>query len=169
MRHRKKSKKFSRSRSQRKTLIKSLLRAVIINERIITTTAKAKYLRSAVDRLITLGKKEGLAQRRRAYRILQDHRLVKKLFGVIVPRFKDVQGGYSRTLRLYRRKGDAAQLALVELTRSTVKEKAKVSGAKEQKPAITSDIVKQPEVKEKKSAKGFLPGVKKVFKKKKGT
>jgi large subunit ribosomal protein L17 len=61
MRHRKKSEKLSRSRSQRKALVKSLLRAVVINERIVTTTSKAKYLRGRTDELITLAKKETLS------------------------------------------------------------------------------------------------------------
>jgi len=116
MRHRRKSEKFSRPRAQRKALIKALIRAVVISERIVTTTAKAKYLKAKVDRMITLGKKGGLAHRRLAYRTLGSHKLVNKLFEDIAPRFTDIQGGYTRTLRLGRRKGDAAFISLLELT-----------------------------------------------------
>jgi len=77
MRHRKKSERFSRSQSQRKALIKSLLRAVIINERITTTTSRAKYLKGEVDGLITWAKKGTLAGKRLAYSVLGDHKLVK--------------------------------------------------------------------------------------------
>jgi len=106
MRHRKKSERFSRSQSQRKALIKSLLRAVIINERITTTTSRAKYLKGEVDGLITWAKKGTLAGKRLAYSVLGDHKLVKKLFDEIGPRFSKVSGGYTRTLSVATRKGD---------------------------------------------------------------
>ena len=85
MRHRRKSEKFSRSRAQRKALVKSLLQAVIVNERIVTTTSRAKYLRAEVDKLITWGKRGTLADKRLAYDVLGNHRMVTKLFNSILP------------------------------------------------------------------------------------
>src|SRR3989338_8523555 len=106
MRHRKKSEKFSRSRGQRRALVKSLLRAIIINERIITTTSRAKYLRAEVDNLITKAKSGNLASRRLVYQKLGDHSLVKRLFETIAPRFKALTSGYTRIAQLIQRKGD---------------------------------------------------------------
>ncbi|MDD4955805.1 MAG: 50S ribosomal protein L17, partial [Candidatus Omnitrophica bacterium] len=95
MRHRKKSQKFSRPRAQRKALKKSLLRSLLIYERIKTSEAKAKELSSWVDRLISMAKEPTLHHKRLAYELLCDHMLVKKLFDNIAPRFKEIKGGYS--------------------------------------------------------------------------
>lgn len=168
MRHRKKSERFSRSRAQRKALVKSLARALIINERITTTTSRAKYLRGVVDRLITLAKKGSLSGRRLAYRTLEDHKLVKRLFDDIGPRFKDISGGYTRVLRLNNRKGDGASLSLIELTRIVRKEKTYKKKVKETefKETFKEDgREKVPPKKEAKSKKGFVSGVRKIFKK----
>jgi large subunit ribosomal protein L17 len=155
MRHRKKSKKFSRSRAQRKALMKSLLRSIITYERIVTTESKAKGIRKWVDRLITWAKEDTLHHRRLCYRWLEDHKLVKRLFEEIAPRFKDVNGGYIRIIDLGNRRGDGAKLSILELTRTEKKEK--VSKKKEEK--------KKREPKEEK--KSFVSGVKKIFKKEK--
>jgi len=168
MRHRKKSEKFSRSRAQRKALVKSLLRAVLINERITTTTSRAKYLKGEVDRIITLAKKGTLSGKRLAFQRLGDHKLVKRLFDEIAPRFKDISGGYTRTLRLLNRKGDGAPLSLIELTRIVKidkphKKKIKETETKEILKA--EDQRKVPPKKEAKSKKGFASGVRKIFKK----
>lgn len=163
MRHRKKSERFSRSRAQRKALIKSLLRAVLINERITTTTSRAKYLKGEVDKLITWAKKGTLSARRLAYRVLGDHKLVKRLFNEIGPRFKDISGGYTRCLRVNNRKGDGASLSLIELTRiikidKLHKKKAKEAPDEEGKEKISPK-------KEIKPKEGFVSGVRKIFKK----
>ena len=163
MRHRKKSEKFSRPRAQRKALIKALIRAVLISERIVTTTPKVKYIKAKVDRIITLGKKGGLARRRLAYRTLGSHTLVNKLFDDIAHRFSGIQGGYTRTLRLGQRKGDGASTSLVELTvaakdiaiakpsgkeKKSLKAKAKVSAHKKEK--VSADNKKKLPAKKKK-------------------
>jgi len=164
MRHRKKSEKFSRSRAQRKALINSLLRAVIINERITTTTSRAKYMRGEVERLITKGKNDNLASRRLVYKRLGDHKLVKRLFEVIAPRFKSINGGYTRIAHLVPRKGDGASLSLLELTKREVKKKV-VKGKKDK--ASDSDKAKKEEsaTPKKQDKKGIISGVKKIFKK----
>lgn len=170
MRHRKKIEKFSRSRAQRKALIKALLRAVVINERITTTESKAKALRKWVDRLITLAKKDTLHARRLSYRLLGSHLLVKRLFEEIGPRFKDIAGGYSRVIGFTKRKGDNAKLSIFELTKIDKKEKKhkekkeKEESAKEEKrgekPAFQKGLPKKGLPK-----KGLFSGVKKIFKK----
>ncbi len=164
MRHRKKSEKFSRPRSQRKALVKSLTRAMIINERITTTTSRAKYLRSRVDRLISWAKKNSIFHRRLAFRILEDHTLVKRLFDEIGPRFKNIEGGYSRVLSIGNRKGDGSKLSIIELTKIEKKESSKKNKKDNQKQ--DKAVPKKEEVKEK---KGIVAGVKKLLKKKKET
>jgi large subunit ribosomal protein L17 len=166
MRHRKKSEKFSRSRAQRKALIKSLLRAVIINERITTTTSKAKHLRAQVDKLITLAKKGTLASRRMAFAALGDHKLVRRLFDVIGPRFTHIKGGYTRVLKAGVRKGDGASLAVFELTKVEKKVKpsrVKKEKVKEEQPQKPEE--KKPPKREVKPKKGIISGVRQIFKK----
>ncbi|MDP8289377.1 MAG: 50S ribosomal protein L17 [Candidatus Susulua stagnicola] len=168
MRHRKKSERFSRSQSQRKALIKSLLRAVIINERITTTTSRAKYLKGEVDGLITWAKKGTLAGKRLAYSVLGDHKLVKKLFDEIGPRFSKVSGGYTRTLSVATRKGDGAPLSLIELTKMTKiskLRKGKDTESEGKDKLKEADLKKASPVVEAKPKKGFTSGVKKIFKK----
>jgi len=171
MRHRKKSEKFSRPRAQRKALIKSLLRAVVINERIATTTSKAKFIKSKVDKLITLTKHATLANKRLAYRSLGDHKLVKRLFDDIGPRFKEINGGYCRVLRSGKRLGDGASLSILEFTKiekkkPTHKAKKKETPAKSQKDKEVSSK-KETKLKDSKPKKGILSGAKKIFKKEK--
>ncbi|MCK4519990.1 MAG: 50S ribosomal protein L17 [Candidatus Omnitrophica bacterium] len=168
MRHRKKSERFSRPRAQKKALVKSLVRAMVINERITTITSRAKYLKGEIDRLITRAKKGTLAGKRLAYRILEDHKLVKKLFDDIGPRFKDVNGGYTRSLRLGNRKGDGASLSIIELTKRVKKKKIhkKKEGKAEVKEASKEEkSEKVPPKKITKPKKSFVTGVKKIFKK----
>ncbi len=167
MRHRKKSEKFSRPRGQRKALVKALIRSLIINERIKTTTSKAKYLRSEVDRLITLAKSGSLWDKRLAYRKLQDHRLVKKLFEDIGPRFKNVAGGYTRVLMTIPREGDGAQMAICELTKLAKIKKKKTRAKSDKRVELEESEIKEKTTrkKEDKSQKGIISGVKKIFKK----
>lgn len=169
MRHRKKSERFSRPRAQKKALVKALVRAVVINERITTVTSRAKYLRGEIDKLITWAKKGTLSGKRLAYRILEDHKLVKKLFDDIGPRFKDVSGGYTRLLRLGTRKGDGASLSIIELTKRIKKEKIHQKKEEKAQEKETPKEEKGEKISSKKVAKpkkGFVTGVKKIFKKK---
>ena len=84
-------------------------------ERIETTTAKAKELRPFAERLITLGKRGDLHARRLAGRLIADRQILGKLFDDIGPRFTERPGGYTRILKLGNRRGDAAEMALIEL------------------------------------------------------
>jgi len=166
MRHRKKSEKFSRSRAQRKALMKSLLRAVVINERITTTVSRAKHLRGAVDRLIGCGKRGTLADRRRAYQLLGDRRLVRRLFDAIAPRFPKTAGGYTRIFNVGRRSGDGAQMAILELTKVEKKKKsAKLTKTKAEPKHTGEHPSAPPPKKERKPTRGIASRVKKIFKK----
>jgi large subunit ribosomal protein L17 len=166
MRHRKKSEKFSRSRAQRKALIKSLLRAIIINERITTTTRKAKALSSRTDKLISLAKTNSLSSRRLSYRLLESHKLVQRLFEVIGPRFKNINGGYTRVIKLKSRKGDGAPLSILELSKLEIIKKTKKKTKQEPETKTSSEKAKTHDLKkESKPKKGIIPNVRKIFKK----
>jgi len=166
MRHKKKSEKFSRSRAQRKALVKSLVRALFTYERITTTQAKAKGIREWADKLIEWAKKDSLHHRRLAYKFLCDHKLVKRLFEDIGPRFKDISGGYTRIFNLGYRKGDGASMSLLELTRLKKEEKKKKGKKeKEEKKEVMVEEKKTPLKEEVQPQKKFLQGIKKIFKK----
>ena len=107
---------FNRPRNQRKALLKSLARSLVIHERISTTEAKAKELRPFVERLITLAKKGGLANRRLLKSRLGDSAAVKKLCDAIAPRYADRKGGYTRVVKRTKRgANDARKLAYIAL------------------------------------------------------
>jgi large subunit ribosomal protein L17 len=164
MRHRRKNDKLSRSRAQRKALVKSLLRSLIIYERIVTTQSKAKQCRRVIDRLIEWGKKGTLHHRRLSYRLLGDHKLVKKLFDSIAPRFKNINGGYTRIFNLKHRKGDGAKMSILEFT--IVKKEEKKS-KKKKEAAPEKEEKKEPIKSEEKTKKNFISGIRKIFKKEK--
>ncbi len=133
MRHRNAGKKLGRDTAHRKALFRNMAKSLITYERIRTTETKAKELRKVVDKLITLALKNDLPARRQAYKVLGNHGLVKKLFDEIGPRFAGVPGGFTRVVKLgLPRPGDAAPMAVIELTR--LAEKA-AQPAKEEKPA----------------------------------
>lgn len=128
MRHSNSGRKLSRTPSHRKALFRNMARALLTHGRIHTTEAKAKELRGVVEPLITLAKRDDLHARRQAYRFLGNHQMVQQLFDEIGPRFAGIAGGYTRVTKLaLARRGDAAPLAIIELTRlpdSTSAEKA---------------------------------------------
>jgi large subunit ribosomal protein L17 len=118
MRHSNSGKKFSRTPSHRKALLRNLAKALLSHGRIRTTEVKAKELRGVVEPLITLALRNDLHARRLAYRTLCSHALVKRLFDEIAPVFAGVPGGYTRVVKLAKaRRGDNAPLAVIELTR----------------------------------------------------
>lgn len=116
MRHRKKGRALSRTTSHRKALLRNLATSLITHERIRTTEAKAKELRPVVEKLITLGGVDDVHSRRQARRMIQDRAALQKLFAEVGPRFRERPGGYTRILKLGARKGDGAELAIIELT-----------------------------------------------------
>jgi large subunit ribosomal protein L17 len=121
MRHGVSGKKFGRNQTLRAATIRDLVKAVLINQKIQTTRTKAGEARKAVDKMITLGKKNTLAAKRRAFAILCDHALVSTLFTTIAPRFANRQGGYTRVIKLaVNRQGDNAEMAILELTEKSI-------------------------------------------------
>ena len=117
MRHRKKGRQLSRTRSHRKATLRNLAPSLFRHERIETTTAKAKELRPYAERLITLARRGDVHSRRLAATKIQDREVLGKLFDDIAPRYMERPGGYTRVLKLGNRKGDAAEMSLIELVR----------------------------------------------------
>lgn len=115
MRHLNTGRKLSRNSSHRWALMRNLIAALLREEKIQTTDAKAKELRRFVERVITLGKQGSLHARRQVLAIVEDKTVVKKLFDSIAPRFKGRPGGYTRIIKVGWRHGDAAPVSLVEL------------------------------------------------------
>ena len=138
MRHSNAGKKFSRTPSHRKALLRNLAKALLSNGKIRTTETKAKELRGVVEPLITLALRNDLHGRRQAYRVLGSHALVKRLFDEIGPVFAGVPGGFTRVVKLAQpRRGDNAPLAVIELTRKPGEE---APPAKEAKPGKAAKI-----------------------------
>jgi len=115
MRHRKAGRKLNRTASHRKAMFMNLSQALLKHEQIVTTLPKAKDLAPIVEKLISLAKKGGLANRRLAVSRLQDETLVKKMFDELADRYKDRSGGYTRVLKAGYRHGDNAPMAVIEL------------------------------------------------------
>ena len=115
MRHHLSGRQLSRNSAHRKALMRNMAAALLRHETIRTTLPKAKELRRVVEPLITLGKNDSLAGRRRAFAQLRDADVVTKLFEDIGPRFKARGGGYTRILKMEPRPGDAAPMALMQL------------------------------------------------------
>ena len=115
MRHRKKGRQLSRTRSHRKATLRNLATSLFRHERIETTTAKAKELRPFAERLITLARRGDVQARRLAATKIQDREVLGKLFDEIAPRYIERPGGYTRVLKLGNRKGAAAEMSLIEL------------------------------------------------------
>jgi len=114
MRHRKSGRKLNRTSTHRRAMFKNMAAALIKHEQITTTLPKAKELRPIVEKLVTLAKKGGLANRRLAIARLQDKDMVTKLFDVLAERYEDRAGGYTRVLKAGFRYGDAAPMAIIE-------------------------------------------------------
>ena len=115
MRHRHGLRKLGRTGAHRQALLRNLSNALIEHEAIRTTLPKAKELRRTVERLITLSRKDSVANRRLAFARLRDDASVKKLFTELGPRFQNRPGGYTRILKMGFRAGDNAPMAYVEL------------------------------------------------------
>jgi large subunit ribosomal protein L17 len=115
MRHGMHGRGFSRYSAHRKAMFENLAAALIKHEQITTTLPKAKDLRPIVERLITMGRRGGLANRRRAIATLHDEKLADKLLTTLAERYKTRPGGYIRILKAGFRYGDNAAMALIEL------------------------------------------------------
>ncbi len=107
--------KLGKTSSHRRAMFRNIVTSLLDKGRIQTTEPKAKELKSIAEKMITLGKKGDLASRRLALSYLMDEDVVTKLFTTTAPRYKDRQGGYMRIIKLDQRRGDSAQMVLVEL------------------------------------------------------
>jgi large subunit ribosomal protein L17 len=134
MRHGCAGRQFGRNSGHRKALLRMLVTALLKNEKIETTTAKAKEIRPLAEKMITLAKRGDLHARRQALSFIQDDSVVSSLFAQLGPRFSSRTGGYTRIVPTRNRPGDAAPLSIIELverekteagdTKSTGKAKA---------------------------------------------
>ena len=107
--------KFSMPTAQRKALLRNLVTSFLENGKINTTVTRAKETRNMAEKMITLGKKGTLAARRQALAYITKEDVVTKLFNEIAPKYADRNGGYTRIYKLGERRGDAAQMAILEL------------------------------------------------------
>jgi large subunit ribosomal protein L17 len=115
MRHRNAGFKLGRNTSHRRAVLRNLVTSVILMDRIETTVTKCKASQPLVEKMITLGKRGTVHARRQALAYLMTPESVDRLFGVVAPRYSDRNGGYSRITRTGARKGDAAEMAYIEL------------------------------------------------------
>ncbi len=148
MRHRKSNRKFDRNKPERDSMLMNLARGLFISQSITTTAQKAKEARKLAERLITMGKVDTLHSRRKVFAVLRDEDLVSKLFKEISPLFKDRKGGYTRIMRLGNRRGDNAEMVILELTEKKViapKVKHKKDKPSEAKQAAPSEKTAQKE------------------------
>ena len=128
MRHGFRGRRFNRTTEHRKAMFANMATALIKHEQIVTTLPKAKDLRPVVEKLITLGKRGDLHARRLAMSSLRDDAMVKKLFEVLGPRYKERPGGYTRVLKAGFRYGDNAPMAVIELVDRDVDARGQDSG-----------------------------------------
>ena len=135
MRHGKVHRKLNHTAEHRKAMFANMCASLIKHEQIVTTLPKAKELRPIVEKLVTLGKKGGLAMRRQAISEMRDLDQVRKLFDVIATRYKDRQGGYTRIIKAGFRYGDNAPMAVIEFVDRDVDAKGLDSGPVQEKAA----------------------------------
>ncbi|MFW6082288.1 MAG: 50S ribosomal protein L17 [Desulfosalsimonas sp.] len=116
MRHRKGGLKLNRTGSHRRAMFRNMVTSLLKHDRIRTTDAKAKELRRWADHIITLAKRGDLHARRQALSIVKEKDVVHKVFAEAPKRFADVEGGYTRVVKIGHRPGDSAPVSMVELT-----------------------------------------------------
>ena len=133
MRHKLTNRKLNRTSEHRKALIKNMLNALIKHEQIETTLPKAKELKVAIDKIITLGKKNSLSSKRILLSKLQDQNIVRNLTTTLIKRYEKRSGGYSRIVRSGYRYGDNAPKAYIELVDKDFNAKGQDSGPTQKK------------------------------------
>ena len=119
MRHRKSGRSLSRNWEHRKAMLRNMAKSLVVHEKIRTTVPKARELSKMADRLVTLALRGDLSARREAYKVLNNHKLVQRLFNELAPKFEGRQGGYTRVVKYAKpRVGDGAALAMIEFSYS---------------------------------------------------
>jgi len=124
MRHNKAGRRLGRTTSHRIAMFRNMVTSLLNHERVVTTDAKAKEIRSIAEKMITLGKRGDLHAMRQAAAYIREKSVVTKLFSTIAPRYQERQGGYTRIIKLGQRLGDAAPLSVIELVQEEVVPKA---------------------------------------------
>ena len=152
MRHRVAGRKLGRTTEHRVALLRNLSTQLFANEKIHTTLAKAKELRPFVERLVTISKRGTLHARRRVMRHIHDRTVVSKLFDTLSARYDQRPGGYTRIIKLGPRRGDNAEMALIELVDSEGSQAADVVEATPTKKAKTAKKKASKKVTKKKTA-----------------
>jgi large subunit ribosomal protein L17 len=142
MRHNKSGRRLGRTTSHRVAMFRNMVTSFLNHEKITTTDAKAKELRSIADKMITLGKRGDLHAMRLAASYIREKSVVTKLFTTIAPRYVDRPGGYTRIVKLGIRPGDNAPLSMIELVESECTPKAKKSPPKP-KAAVAAKPAKE--------------------------
>jgi large subunit ribosomal protein L17 len=142
MRHGKVHRKLNRTAEHRRAMFANMCAALIKHEQIVTTLPKAKELRPIVEKLVTLGKKGGLAMRRQAISEMRDVDQVRKLFDTLATRYKDRQGGYTRIIKAGFRYGDNAPMAVIEFVDRDVDAKGLDSGPVQEKATEAAEAVR---------------------------
>ena len=140
MRHNKSGRRLGRTTSHRVAMFRNMITSFLTHERITTTDAKAKELRSIADRMITLGKRGDLHAMRQAASYIREKSVVTKLFTTIAPRFTDRPGGYTRIVKLGLRPGDNAQLSMIELVEEEFTPKVKKSAPAKKSAAPVKSV-----------------------------
>ncbi|MFC1591538.1 50S ribosomal protein L17 [Thermodesulfobacteriota bacterium] len=135
MRHLKAGRKLGVTTSHRLAMLRNMVTSLFEHERIQTTDTRAKELQRLAEKMITLGKRGDLHAMRQAMRVIRLKRVATKLFDEIAPRYKDINGGYTRIVKIGRRVGDNAPVSIIELTKQAAEEKtkSKKSSKKEKK------------------------------------
>ena len=138
MRHNKAGRRLGRTTSHREAMFRNMVTSLLNHEKITTTDAKAKEIRSVAEKMITLGKRGDLHAMRLAASYIREKSVVTKLFSTIASRYKDRPGGYTRIIKLGIRQGDAAPVSLIELVEAEMEPKKVVK----QKPAKAAVVTK---------------------------
>ncbi|MGE5308941.1 MAG: 50S ribosomal protein L17 [Deltaproteobacteria bacterium] len=179
MRHTKARGQLNRFSAWRKATVVSMAKNLLKYESINTTLVRARVVQPVVEHLIADARTDTVANRRRSFAVLGEHGLVNILYTEIAPRFKDVNGGYTRILKLGKRRGDNAELALFELTKKKEKKVKAKAGKAAKAETVPEGTAPEGESAEKKAGtetkekppvsqkppKKFLGGIRKIFKK----
>ena len=139
MRHGFRNRRFNRTSEHRKAMFANMSAALIKHEQIVTTLPKAKDLRPVVEKLITLGKRGDLHARRLAMSQIRDAAMVRKLFEVLGPRYRERQGGYCRVLKAGFRYGDNAAMAVIEFVDRDVDARGMDSGPTQKEEVVETE------------------------------
>ena len=124
MRHSKAGRRLGRKTSHREAMFRNMVTSLLSHEKITTTDAKAKEIRSVAEKMITLGKRGDLHSMRLAASFIREKSVVTKLFSTIAPRYKERSGGYTRIIKLGIRQGDTAPISMIELVEEAFTPKA---------------------------------------------